>query len=923
MDRIMKKTVLYLATILAAVSCGKEPVEPVVPGQDENPAVEESNNGEVRTVSVRAGIAASKAAVDDNSGAMTWQEGDAIGVWTGSEFTEFIVDNNTLNDDYPTFTASLSEGQEVGDLAVYPYNSLDSYNSGTSALTVNLPSEYAYSAANSRAFLVATNSDKEVTGGTPSGVKKYTFKHLGACMKITLSDMNKAIGYVTVSSTSKKLSGTYTVTLSGSGDEELTIASTETAAEQTIKINMPEEITEDNLSFYVPVPAGEITGFRVKAYTADDGELISKGPSTPPSLTRTTLKILPALSVKVLGGGRGTDSSYPMLISSKDDLVQLSAWTNNASYRNAFRGLYYKQSANITFDGEELFDPISQSAVYPFTGKYHGNGKTITNLKIDSSVENTGLFGYIESSCTIYKLNLVNPTVVGINCTGSLCGFSKGKISTCTVTGADIDGTEWVGGITGYTNKIVESCNFTGHVDASADRAGGIVGYGTVTVTGCNVNPGSEINASTQSAGGIVGRAKGCTITGCKILSTEVSPTTIQAPAHVGGILGQANNGVSTTITGNEVQAHTFVKSYNISTSSYGNYSGGILGSHYMGANSSKNADISTNVFSGNVSGAGNVGGIVGYIEGTSSLSISVNGNISGGSVDSHGGASGGVVGSVKAQGPMSLTVGSNYVNAGIESTGANTGGVLGYLDIGDSSYAVVTVIKNNKVTSDIQGLYSVGGILGYNKNYTGATTSSLTIINCAFYSGTLTSTGVNTNKYSLVGGIVGWLRGPYSHNIINCYSRPAALYANGRESGTKMGVGGIMGYENTYSDASLITCVYSTLSTSNTYCNNTLVSGSVTYYGGLSASITADFPCSYFYWDNSITNPGGNTTSLTNASNYSALSSTAMTDGTLLANLNAGRTTYNASAPDGLEASAWVAGTDGYPTISGLPTGE
>ena len=159
---------------------------------------------------------------------------------------------------------------------------------------------------------------------------------------------------------------------------------------------------------------------------------------------------------------------------------------------------------------EELsWEPIGKyDYEYQYGGTFDGNGKTITNLYINASQNNVGLFG-CTSEGTIKNLTFeyANVTNTGVF-TGILVGYPDAsnlrniKISnTCQIKGGketggiagDFDGNAYncvnyatvqgnyrVGGLFGYcSNKksSITTCANYGNVTATSTDAGGLVGY--------------------------------------------------------------------------------------------------------------------------------------------------------------------------------------------------------------------------------------------------------------------------------------------------------------------------------------------------------------------------------------------------------------------------------------------------------------
>ena len=163
---------------------------------------------------------------------------------------------------------------------------------------------------------------------------------------------------------------------------------------------------------------------------------------------------------------------------------------------------------------EKSWEPIGKNDYkYQYRGTFDGNGKTITNLYINASQNNVGLFGYTREG-TIKNLTFeyANVTNTGVF-TGILVGYATGyantsklqniKISnTCQMKGgketggiagdlsyanayncvnyATVQGNYRVGGLFGYcSNKksSITTCANHGNVTATSTDAGGLVGF--------------------------------------------------------------------------------------------------------------------------------------------------------------------------------------------------------------------------------------------------------------------------------------------------------------------------------------------------------------------------------------------------------------------------------------------------------------
>ena len=170
-------------------------------------------------------------------------------------------------------------------------------------------------------------------------------------------------------------------------------------------------------------------------------------------------------------------------------------------------------AADAATNTEELsWDPIGNGRMY--CGMFDGNGKTIRNLYINSTIMNKGFFGYANSGsiknitfdnakvknthyngtgilagvfekCTIENIKtLANCSVEGTYNTGGIAGAGTGNISNCE-NRAMVNGTNNVGGIVGYSSdntisssdNTISSCANYGAVTGTESNVGGMVGF--------------------------------------------------------------------------------------------------------------------------------------------------------------------------------------------------------------------------------------------------------------------------------------------------------------------------------------------------------------------------------------------------------------------------------------------------------------
>jgi len=222
--------------------------------------------------------------------------------------------------------------------------------------------------------------------------------------------------------------------------------------------------------------------------------------------------------------GDGTQAN-PYLIENAAQLAQLAYVVNNgigAANRIVGANTYWKLTTNIDLKGSDSFQwtPIGYNYrfsddYYAFGGNFDGNGKTISNLFINTTtLQSIGLFGYTDGA-----------SVKGI-----------GIIGNSSVTG---EGTAGAGGIAGYSyNTYFDNCYNTGNISSPA--GGGIVGaaYDNTTINNC-YNIG---NISSFTSGGIAGATDNTTINNCH------NTGTISSKSYTGGIVGFVGSSGSTII---------------------------------------------------------------------------------------------------------------------------------------------------------------------------------------------------------------------------------------------------------------------------------------------------------------------------------------------------------------------------------------
>lgn len=458
-----------------------------------------------------------------------------------------------------------------------------------------------------------------------------------------------------------------------------------------------------------------------------------------------------------------------------------------------------------------------------------------------------------------------------------------------------------------FTPMFQEGSKFSGVYDggghkissmklrSTAKKASGFIAYADGGKVKDLVFDNIDFDAEYVFAGAVIGYMEnGAVISGCSVSG--------QVRQYVSGLnaLGEANEGYSGGLAG-------FVKNSTLedctldgNVTIYGKYSGGIAG--LIENSTAKNCkvlkDRTINIYyHWN-------GGLFGKARGAENLitGCSFEGNIS-----AVGFIQGGIVGQLEGGRVENCVMGS-YATLGCDKY--FIGGIVG---------AIVPIeevtVNNCAAYGTIKGGFSIGGIAGYcgfltsGPGKVSTATKAVTISNCAFIGGEITATGNNgsTNLYSLAAGILGWSHGSNALTIKGCYSVPSLIQTI--STGNRGALAGISAYQNSTSGKVVYENCYSSVSPSEMLnCNDPVTSiNGYNFYGGIYCRSTQPTTIRNCFCDNSIQLGTGDSNA--SESGNEALTTADLSNGTLLGKLQ--------STASG---TVWVAGTNGLPTIEGLP---
>ena len=364
-------------------------------------------------------------------------------------------------------------------------------------------------------------------------------------------------------------------------------------------------------------------------------------------------------------------------------------------------------------------------------------------------------------------------TIEGVGLFGSFAGFtnavnvtnSNASVNLSTVSGSVTNG-GGVGGLIGSVDGTanLSGSNYTGKISSinNNNAIGGLVGHlrgvtNTVELTNCRVTS-ATITSSGSYVGGLIGRSNGTV----DIDSCSVSDLSLTGLSVVGGLVGGSvsdyvspvvvspidisNSNVtssvitSTSVTttpdtvstvgglvGTSLGKATLTNSYfkgNVTGS--GLDAGGLIG---RAATSTLNS-YSNCYATGNITGYGRVGGLIGFAGGSNSDQTGTSamnkcyfeGNVFGsGSNTYYVTDSGGLIG--RAAYASGLSISECYSTGSVESNLRNAGGLIGALFIGttsiDDCYSASSIYVRNGVPAlNVPGVndhsgYGAGGLVG------------------------------------------------------------------------------------------------------------------------------------------------------------------------------------------------------------------
>lgn len=477
------------------------------------------------------------------------------------------------------------------------------------------------------------------------------------------------------------------------------------------------------------------------------------------------------------------------------------------------------------------------------------------------------------------------------------------------LVGADLDfDGKAVGVVAGSSGRPFKgvfdggSHRFSGFaVNTSVQSAAGMFGYTDGAEIRNIVMENASVNGDYAFTGAIVGEARNTVIDNISfsgnirsyrkeivVEAADYAPVASNNAGYCGGLVGLLYKSTLSNA------------SFNGTATFYGKFSGGLVGCSYNSTVSSCSVakENTINIY------YHYCGGIVGRAYGADNIVEKCSFE---GSLTATGYCNGGIVGQLLG-GTVRECVTGSYAYIGGDKF--FVGGIAGSIQ----PLAEVTVSACAAYGS-VQGAYSVGGIAGYAGIGTGAKTdgdlilkasADATISSCASEGATLTATGGNSNKYPIVGGIVGWIHNLGAVTVDGCYSRPGLIQTTygANVNGVLCGV---CAYSNGDGDATISNC-YSSFTVSDLLvCNDRADTDPSRWYAAIHIRCTKATAIRNCFNEESLRL--GYSSGAATETGCGQFTQTELTDGTLLSKLQSTAT-----------GTQWVASAAGYPVQANRP---
>jgi len=480
----------------------------------------------------------------------------------------------------------------------------------------------------------------------------------------------------------------------------------------------------------------EVNNLQLSIDSINYGDATSSGEFTSSSEQSEST---PSFSTSFSGAGLGTLAS-PFVITNCTQLQEM----NDSLGANYSLGNDIDCSDTINWNLGLGFEPIGNQTDN-FSGSLDGNAYLISDLFINRSENEVGMFSFLDSA-TVSNIT-IEAYITGLKRVGTLIGWAYYSNLTSVVSNGSVNSTDGGGGTVGYfyygrvensySNTRVSGERYIGGLISST--RGGFIENSYAT---------GDVFSSTDYAGGLVSWMEDTTV------NNSYATGKVTGPTILGGLVGYAETAIinNSFATGNvtasvsqagglvgKIDSSTIVQnSYATGTVSGGPGTGGLVGYSY------DNSIIDNSYASGDIFGADYTGGLIGFSRDTTvDNSYSTGYTIGGAYV-------GGLTG-WKTRG----TVSKSYATGNTTGSGNYVGGLIGY--IFSTAY-----IENSYARGNVTGDTNVGGLIGSNAND----------VNFTYSTGVVSG---NSNVGGLIGADTGQVGDSYWDNETSGQSSSAS----------------------------------------------------------------------------------------------------------------------------------------------------
>lgn len=631
MKTIIKSFIVLMAISMAFASCTKEIVD------EETVAVK----GEVTFTASSDDKDADTRTHLGESNTVLWSDDDMISIFSNGEHNKFTLASGANTSD-GKFVGTCDTGGDI--YAIYPYsqnNEVNILSNGTLDY-----SKIVWNGANQTAvknsfplgspMMACAKNIEEGASEIP-----LSFQNVCAIVKFTTDYACKKVVFSANESNANLASEKLVVDYDLNDKPHI---NTYSGGSKTITLTGKDGANLEAGTYYFAVMPEELdNGFIISFTNIYDEKTLTKSTTKSVTLKRNTILNLGKFNLKGKLSGMGTEDE-PYLIHDYDQLVEMRDFVNNSTGGADC----FKLMNDIDGNGNG-FDPIG-TQVKPFFGKFDGNGKKISNIRLGQlgnvSIYDDDLLGhaYISALFGIVKdATIKNVTIDNMSLYDNSDTYMRPDESATVVKSPFIGvvlGTE--GGGTEIYNVTIsnsQNMNFAESNNGGAKYMlyGGVVGasLGNLHIDKCTNR--SQLSAPMYCAGsfgGLLGIALGgqedgdgldfdskVRIERCRNFG-DISPQAYDGDnwksgehLNVGGIVGSFKDETfDDNVCGVVLNCVNFGAINTKTTNSPGDRVGGVIGSMDSDGDSSNSPSVTNCINNGDVTASTNAGGIFGYV---------------------------------------------------------------------------------------------------------------------------------------------------------------------------------------------------------------------------------------------------------------------------------------------------------------------